>query len=132
MALSPRLAPALALLALLPACSDSTPETQTAPTSTTEEAATVGKDGSGDGSPEDIAPATEGEAAPVPAGHEEPAPKPTPTTTTPEPTTTVQQPARPYELPYELEFTATLFDGSSLEGVDVARQDVLFWFWTPT
>lgn len=55
-----------------------------------------------------------------------------PTTSAPEPTTTVQQVARPYEMPYELEFTATLFDGSSFEGVDVARQDVLFWFWAPT
>ncbi|MBR11794.1 MAG: hypothetical protein CL442_01415 [Acidimicrobiaceae bacterium] len=113
MALSLRLAPALALLTLLPACSGSISETQTAPTSATVEAATVGKDGSGDGSPEDSAPAAEGERAP-------------------EPTTTVQQPARPYELPYELEFTAILFDGSSLEGADVARQNVLFWFWTPT
>lgn len=56
----------------------------------------------------------------------------TPITTATELLTTVQQVARPYELPHELEFTAILFDGSSFGGVDVARQDVLFWFWAPT
>ena len=45
--------------------------------------------------------------------------------------TTVEPVALPYELPHELDFTATLFDGGAFIGADLARQDVLFWFWAP-
>jgi hypothetical protein len=38
----------------------------------------------------------------------------------------------PYEIPVELEFTATLVGGEPFDGTSVAGQDVLFWFWTPT
>ncbi len=38
----------------------------------------------------------------------------------------------PYEIPVELEFTATLVGGEPFDGASVAGQDVLFWFWTPT
>ncbi len=37
-----------------------------------------------------------------------------------------------YELPRQLEFTATLFDGSTFKGPSIAASDVLFWFWAPT
>jgi len=47
-----------------------------------------------------------------------------------EPTSTVGE--WTYQLPKELEFTATLFDGSIFEGSSVAASDVLFWFWAPT
>jgi hypothetical protein len=52
---------------------------------------------------------------------------------------TVSEPSRasesepvPYEIPVELEFTATLVGGELFDGTSVAGQDVLFWFWTPT
>jgi len=38
----------------------------------------------------------------------------------------------PYEIPVELEFTATLVGGEPFDGTSVAGQDVLFWFWAPT
>ncbi len=132
MALSPRLSPRLALVAtalaaltLLTACSG-TPEPQTAPTTL---APPTTEDAEADTAPEPTVDAEAGSAPePTVDAEADTAPEATEATAPaePEPTTTVQQVARPYELPFELEFTATLFDGSSFEGVDVARQDVLF------
>ena len=38
----------------------------------------------------------------------------------------------PYEVPFELEFTATLIGGDPFDGTSVAGKDVLFWFWAPS
>ncbi len=37
----------------------------------------------------------------------------------------------PYELPYELKFSATLFGGDPFDGASLTGKDVLFWFWAP-
>ena len=34
-------------------------------------------------------------------------------------------------VPDELEFTATLIGGGTIDAVSLAGTDVLFWFWTP-
>lgn len=35
-------------------------------------------------------------------------------------------------VPEVLDFTATLSDGTTLVGADLAGRDVLFWFWAPS
>jgi len=44
------------------------------------------------------------------------------------PTTT----APDQEVPEVLDFTATLSDGTTFVGADLAGRDVLFWFWAPS
>jgi|TARA_Y100000031_G_C8175889_1_gene364086 hypothetical protein len=51
-----------------------------------------------------------------------------PPTTTASPTTT----APDQEFPEVLDFTATLSDGTTFVGADLAGRDVLFWFWAPS
>lgn len=68
---------------------------------------------SGTGSTDDAAPATDVGAASEPSQASESEPV-------------------PYEIPVELEFTATLVGGEPFDGSSVAGQDVLFWFWAPT
>ncbi|HJO20530.1 MAG TPA: hypothetical protein QF865_09305 [Acidimicrobiales bacterium] len=51
-----------------------------------------------------------------------------PPTTTASPTTT----APDQEVPEVLDFTATLSDGTTFVGADLAGRDVLFWFWAPS
>ncbi len=38
----------------------------------------------------------------------------------------------PYELPYELKFSATLIGGDPFDGASLTGKDVLFWFWAPS
>ncbi len=52
-----------------------------------------------------------------------------PTTTV---TTTASNSTAPPTVPELLDFTATLSDGSTFVGADLAGTDVLFWFWAPT
>ena len=51
-----------------------------------------------------------------------------PTTTTPPTTTTAPGPV----VPEILDFTATLSDGTTFVGADLAGGDILFWFWAPS
>lgn len=44
------------------------------------------------------------------------------------PTTTAPNPV----VPEVLDFTATLSDGTTFVGADLAGRDVLFWFWAPS
>ncbi len=53
------------------------------------------------------------------------------TTTTTVATTASTSTAAP-TVPELLDFTATLSDGSTFVGADLAGTDVLFWFWAPT
>ena len=53
----------------------------------------------------------------------------TPTTTV---ATTASNSTAPPTVPELLDFTATLSDGSTFVGADLAGTDVLFWFWAPT
>ena len=50
-----------------------------------------------------------------------------PPTTTAPPTATAPSSV----VPEVLDFTATLSDGTTLVGADLAGRDVLFWFWAP-
>ena len=52
----------------------------------------------------------------------------TTTTTAPPTTTTAPGPV----VPEILDFTATLSDGTTFVGADLAGGDVLFWFWAPS
>jgi hypothetical protein len=47
----------------------------------------------------------------------------------PKPTKTTASPG--VEVPELLDFEATLIDGGTFHGVDVAGKDVAFWFWAP-
>jgi cytochrome oxidase Cu insertion factor (SCO1/SenC/PrrC family) len=51
-----------------------------------------------------------------------------PTTTTAPTTTAAPDPV----VPEILDFTATLSDGTTFVGADLAGGDVLFWFWAPS
>jgi len=51
-----------------------------------------------------------------------------PPTTTAPPTATAPSSV----VPEVLDFTATLSDGTTLVGADLAGRDVLFWFWAPS
>lgn len=53
----------------------------------------------------------------------------TPTTTV---TTTASASTAAPTVPELLDFSATLSDGSTFVGADLAGTDVLFWFWAPT
>ena len=46
--------------------------------------------------------------------------------------TTASTSTAPPTVPELLDFTATLSDGSTFVGADLAGTDVLFWFWAPT
>ena len=56
----------------------------------------------------------------------------TPTTTVTTVTTTASASTAAPTVPELLDFTATLSDGSTFVGADLAGTDVLFWFWAPT
>ena len=53
-------------------------------------------------------------------------------TTTTTVATTASTSTAPPTVPELLDFTATLSDGSTFVGADLAGTDVLFWFWAPT
>ncbi|MBL77885.1 MAG: hypothetical protein CL459_02775 [Acidimicrobiaceae bacterium] len=55
----------------------------------------------------------------------------TPTTTVTTVTTTASASTAAPTVPELLDFTATLSDGSTFVGADLAGTDVLFWFWAP-
>lgn len=111
----------IALTLLATACasgsSDTAPDAaaaaSTAVATTVATETTDVEDGPGAGSTDDIAPAAGIGAVPEPSGASESEPV-------------------PYEIPFELEFTATLVGGDPFDGTSVAGQDVLFWFWAPT
>lgn len=48
-----------------------------------------------------------------------------------EPHETRQLDSDPIGIPDELEFTATLIGGGTIDGESLVGTDVLFWFWTP-
>jgi len=48
-----------------------------------------------------------------------------------EPHETTQLDSDPIGIPDELEFTATLIGGGTIDGESLMGTDVLFWFWTP-
>ena len=48
-----------------------------------------------------------------------------------EPHETTQLDSDPIGIPDELEFTATLIGGGTIDGESLVGTDVLFWFWTP-
>jgi hypothetical protein len=48
-----------------------------------------------------------------------------------EPHETRQLDSDPIGIPDELEFTATLIGGGTIDGESLMGTDVLFWFWTP-
>ena len=48
-----------------------------------------------------------------------------------EPHETTQLDSDPIGIPDELEFTATLIGGGTIDAVSLAGTDVFFWFWTP-
>ena len=48
-----------------------------------------------------------------------------------EPHQTTQLDSVPIGIPDELEFTATLIGGGTIDGESLVGTDVLFWFWTP-
>ena len=56
----------------------------------------------------------------------------TPTTTVTTVTTTASASTAAPTIPELLDFSATLSDGSTFVGADLAGTDVLFWFWAPT
>lgn len=56
----------------------------------------------------------------------------TPATTVTTVTTTASASTAAPTVPELLDFTATLSDGSTFVGADLAGTDVLFWFWAPT
>ena len=60
------------------------------------------------------------------------APADSTTTTTTTVATTASTSTAPPTVPELLDFTATLSDGSTFVGADLAGTDVLFWFWAPT
>ncbi|MBC8363469.1 MAG: hypothetical protein H8E59_00525 [Actinobacteria bacterium] len=56
----------------------------------------------------------------------------TPTTTEPPATTTTTTTGAEPSTVGILDFTATLADGTTFVGSDLAGGDVLFWFWAPS
>lgn len=107
----------IALLVLLAGCAGGTNETAPATTMAPSTTAT-------------ITPSTTSTTT-APAGSTTITPATTVTTVTTASTTASTSTAAP-TVPEVLDFTATLSDGSTFVGADLAGTDVLFWFWAPT